>query len=192
MEHPVPQPRQREATLRTPAGSGFVIRNGVPGDATRLAQFAARTFAESFGAENRPEDVVAHEAANYSPALQGAQLADPAMRNLLIESPDRLVGYAQLRSHAPPAIVLDRPVELWRFYIDRPFHGQGLAQRLMAAVHDAALELGAATLWLGVWERNARGIAFYLKSGFVERGTQDYWVGQDRQVDRIMVIPVRR
>jgi GNAT superfamily N-acetyltransferase len=169
-----------------------VIRHGAPGDATRLAQFAARTFAESFGAENRPEDVAAHEAANYSPVLQAAQLADPAMRTILLESPDRLVGYAQLRSHAPPTIVLDRPVELWRFYIDRPFHGKGLAQRLMTAVHDAAAELGAATLWLGVWERNARGIAFYLKCGFVDMGAQYYWVGQDRQVDRIMVVAVER
>ena len=35
------------------------------------------------------------------------------------------------------------------------------AQALMDACADEALKRGGRTLWLGVWERNARAIRFY-------------------------------
>jgi ribosomal protein S18 acetylase RimI-like enzyme len=57
----------------------------------------------------------------------------------------------------------------------------------MAAVLRAAVELGGVTLWLGVWERNPRAIAFYQKCGFRDVGSHDFWFGNDRQTDRVMV-----
>jgi ribosomal protein S18 acetylase RimI-like enzyme len=60
----------------------------------------------------------------------------------------------------------------------------------MLAVHDAARELGGRHLWLGVWERNPRAIAFYAKSGFVDIGSHDFFVGADRQTDQVFVAPV--
>lgn len=62
----------------------------------------------------------------------------------------------------------------------------------MDAVHEAAAELGGQTLWLGVWERNPRAIAFYRKRGYRDVGTTFFFVGPDRQVDRVMVARVRR
>jgi ribosomal protein S18 acetylase RimI-like enzyme len=56
----------------------------------------------------------------------------------------------------------------------------------MDAVANAAQQLGARTLWLGVWERNPRALAFYRKSGFQDVGTQSFMVGEDRQTDRVM------
>jgi diamine N-acetyltransferase len=38
-------------------------------------------------------------------------------------------------------------------------------------------------LWLDVWERNPRGIAFYRKWGFVEVGRQAFMLGEDLQND---------
>jgi ribosomal protein S18 acetylase RimI-like enzyme len=61
---------------------------------------------------------------------------------------------------------------------------------LMAEAHRAARELGGRHIWLGVWEHNPRGIAFYRKTGFVEVGTHDFYVGSDRQTDRVLVVPV--
>jgi ribosomal protein S18 acetylase RimI-like enzyme len=57
----------------------------------------------------------------------------------------------------------------------------------MAASLDAARELGGRTLWLSVWERNPRAIAFYEKTGFRNAGTKDFWVGSDRQTDFVLV-----
>lgn len=57
----------------------------------------------------------------------------------------------------------------------------------METVLDAARELGGRTLWLGVWERNPRAMAFYRKCGFRDAGSHQFVVGTDSQTDRIMV-----
>lgn len=167
------------------------IRRAGPGDAPAVAEFARRTFIEAFGADNRPEDLAAFVASSYGVEKQGRELSDPDVITIVAESGGLLAGYAQVRRNAPPACVTtEAPVELWRFYVDRPWHGRGLAQRLMAGVREAARELGGPAIWLSVWERNPRGIAFYAKCGFRDVGTNDFWVGADRQTDRILVAEV--
>jgi len=37
-----------------------MIRSGEASDATALADLAARTFRDTFAADNRPEDIAAH------------------------------------------------------------------------------------------------------------------------------------
>ena len=63
----------------------------------------------------------------------------------------------------------------------------------MDAVFDATCELGRETLWLGVWEHNARAIRFYEKCGFRDAGSHPFLLGNDLQTDRIMtiVMPLR-
>jgi ribosomal protein S18 acetylase RimI-like enzyme len=45
-------------------------------------------------------------------------------------------------------------------------------------------------MWLGVWERNPRAIAFYLKTGFVSVGSHVFMVGSDPQTDLVLVSPL--
>ncbi|MBT8083349.1 MAG: GNAT family N-acetyltransferase [Gammaproteobacteria bacterium] len=161
-------------------------------DAAELAEFAARTFADAFAADNNPEDLEAHLSANYGPGQQAAELADPSVRTILARSNGELVAYAQVRRNAPPPCVTHAaPVELHRFYVDSRAHGSGLASELMQAVDKAAREFEGRHIWLGVWERNPRAIAFYKKAGFIDVGNTIYMVGPDRQVDRVLVASVR-
>jgi GNAT superfamily N-acetyltransferase len=167
------------------------IRAGTIQDAAALAAFAARTFAETFADDNAAADMQAHLTRSYGVAQQTAELASPAVITLLAEADDRLVGYAQVRyGPAPPCVQPADAIELHRFYVDTPAHGTGVAQRLMAAVCDAARTAGARHLWLGVWEHNVRAIRFYAKCGFVDVGSHDFVLGADRQTDRVMVAPV--
>lgn len=169
----------------------ITIRPGTVGDAVVLAEFAATSFREAFGDDNRPEDLALHLARSYGPHQQGAELADPAITTLLAEDADRLAGYAQVRPGAPPPCVpADGVLELWRFYVGRPWHGRGVAQALMARVVAVARGRGARTLWLGVWERNPRAQAFYRKVGFERVGGQTFLVGTDPQTDHVMALPL--
>ncbi len=157
-----------------------------------MADLAATTFRDAFGADNRPEDLALHLARSYGPAQQAAELAHPSIITLLAYDTAELVGFAQLRRVRPPSCVDPaNAIELWRFYVARAWHGSGVAQELMAAVVQAARDAGGATLWLGVWERNPRAQAFYRKSGFGDVGTQTFLVGTDEQHDRIMAMSLR-
>jgi ribosomal protein S18 acetylase RimI-like enzyme len=164
------------------------LRRAVPADAAALAELAARTFSDTFAADNRPEDMAAHLADRFGVRQQTGELSHPDIITFVAATGGRLIAYAQIRRHSPPNCVTgEAPVELGRFYVDRPWHGRGLAQRLMAAARDAGRELGGRTLWLTVWEHNPRAIAFYVKCGFRDVGTQDFLLGADRQTDRVMV-----
>jgi diamine N-acetyltransferase len=169
--------------------TGTVIRRGVVDDAAALAQFAARTFAEAFGAATAPADMAAHLAGTYRPELQAAELADTGVVTLVAMHEDALVAFAQVRRNAaPPACVTAcDPVEIQRFYADRSVRGTGLTAQLMCHALQAATELGGRHAWLGVWENNARAIAFYRKVGFEEIGLTVYVVGSDAQTDRVFM-----
>jgi ribosomal protein S18 acetylase RimI-like enzyme len=170
----------------------LLIRRAVLSDAAALAELAARTFTDAFASDNRPEDLQAHLVSAYGVSQQSAEIADPNTITLLAQRGGALIGYAQVRRHAvPKCVAQDQPVELQRFYLDRSAHGTGVAKALMAAVHEAAKELGGRNLWLGVWERNARAIAFYSKMGFAKVGSHSFYVGSDRQTDDVMVVPVQ-
>lgn len=166
----------------------IIIRVGVATDASALAELAARTFGETFGADNRPEDMALHTAHTYGTSQQLTELVDPDIATLLVEVDGQLAGYAQLRSGVAPACVTgEEPVELWRFYIARPWHARGAAQSLMRRVESEAYRRGGRTLWLGVWERNERAKAFYHKTGFTDVGSHVFMLGADAQTDRILV-----
>ena len=168
---------------------GLIIRRGRAGDAAALAAFAARTFAEAFGADNTPDDMHAYLAGAYSESRQLAELANPDIVTLLAGGDERqpLVAFAQVRrAPAPRCVTLPSPVEVWRFYVDSAWHGRGLAGALMDRALAAGCELGGASVWLSVWERNPRAIAFYAKCGFRDLGTKLFIVGSDHQTDRVM------
>ncbi len=163
------------------------IRRADAADAAALAALAERTFRDTFAEVNTPENMAAHAAASYGTDKQRAEIESDEIRTLLLELDGAVTGYAQLRNgHAPDCVNADHAVELWRFYIDRSGIGRGLAQHLMDAVVAAAAEWNGRALWLGVWERNPRAIAFYRKCGFVEVGAHVFRLGDDAQTDLIM------
>lgn len=171
----------------------ITIREGQPTDARDLAEIASRTFRETFAEDNRPEDLEHHLTTAYGPEQQLSELTRPDMVTLLGEVDGRLVAYAQLRmGTAPDCVRGDSPVELWRFYVSREWHGRGVAQQLMKSVEAEACRRGGRTLWLGVWERNQRALAYYRKTGFADVGSHVFMLGTDPQTDRIMVRPLQQ
>ena len=170
----------------------FDIRRATDTDAAALAEFGARTFAEAFGADNTAEDLAKHLASAWHPDLQLGEIRDPSLDILLaVDTRGAFAGFAQVRdAHAPEGVATNQPVELVRFYVDRPWQGRGLARALMSAVEECARRRGGRELWLGVWERNLRAQAFYRKCGFEKVGSKIFVVGDDPQTDHVMLKPL--
>lgn len=167
----------------------MTIRKAAAGDAAVVAHLARTTFFETFAATNAAADMALHLEHAYGVPQQTAELRDPRIATLLVEEGGAAIAYAQLRDGPTPACVTGpQPVELWRFYLDREWHGRGVAQALMARVQDEARGRGARTLWLGVWEHNARARAFYAKCGFADVGEHVFLFGTDPQTDRVMAM----
>ena len=167
---------------------GPALHDAAAADAPRLAEFGARTFHETFAADNTPEDMRAHLASTFSAERQLREIEDPDMDTLILADGDQWMGFAQLRAgHVSDGVPPQGSVELWRFYVDQRWHGKGLAALLMDGATQRARRRGAHALWLGVWERNARAQAFYRKHGFQRVGRQVFVVGSDPQTDDVML-----
>ncbi len=167
------------------------VRPAVAADAARLAELGERTFRDTFAPDNRPDDLDQYLRSAFGEAIQRAELADATLATFILDVDGEPVGYAQLCTALPPApIEAAGAIELRRFYLDRAHHGRGLAQTLMDAITGAVTKRDAPGIWLGVWERNARAIAFYRKGGFLDVGSQVFVLGSDPQTDRIMWRPL--
>jgi diamine N-acetyltransferase len=156
-----------------------------------LTDLAARTFYDTFAPDNTPGDMQAYMESAFTPERQAAEIADPRSTFLIAFIGDAPAGYARLLAgDAPEFVPGDRRLELARLYADHAWHGRGVGPALIEACLDEARHGGFTTMWLGVWERNWRAIAFYRKRGFVECGNQVFKLGSDAQTDIVMARPV--
>ena len=164
------------------------FRRATPDDAEALSSFARRSFIETFGPDNDPRDMAMYTERTFTPSAQRREIEDPSRVCLIGEDDAGIAAYALLGiGGTNPAVVAPAPAEIQRFYVDARLHGAGLAGAMMTLVVDTVRALGVETLWLGVWERNARAIRFYEKRGFVDVGSHGFMVGTDLQTDRIMM-----
>jgi ribosomal protein S18 acetylase RimI-like enzyme len=165
----------------------FTLRRAQAPDAAALAELAEQTFRDTFSAVNTPENMDLHCSASFGPAIQAREISDSGLVTTLAESDGQLVGFTQLRLlHGSKAVAFSRPAELHRIYVARTWHGQGLAQELMNNVLEESAREECDGVWLGVWEKNPRALAFYRKYGFRAVGEHPFSLGHDLQRDIIM------
>jgi GNAT superfamily N-acetyltransferase len=167
------------------------IRSAVAADAEGLSRLGEEIFVATFGPDNTPADMDLYCAEAFAPEAFAGAIADPLTEILIASHGGEMIAYAQLhRGEAPPSVAGARPIELMRFYVLAAWHGAGIARELLRSVARRSSELGAATLWLGVWERNPRAIRFYGKYGIEEVGEQPFLLGTDLQRDLVMAAPI--
>ena len=163
------------------------IRRASLGDAGLLAELGARTFSETFAADNNPEDMAAYLASSFNLTRQATELADAASTFFIAEVSGIAAGYAKLHAGEPEeGIEGAKPVELVRLYVLREWLGRGVGEALMRACVEEARRAGHETMWLGVWERNGRAQSFYRKWNFRAVGEHVFQLGSDPQTDILM------
>lgn len=163
----------------------MILRRATSEDAAALAALALKTFLDTFAAVNRAEDMDVYIREFFGETQQRREIENPDVVTLVVEQDAALIAYSQLR---PTPANAAGDVEVVRFYVEQSHHGRGIAQTLMDAVFTEARALGATTLWLGVWEHNARAIAFYRKCGFAKVGAHAFILGSDLQTDWEMAL----
>ncbi len=171
-------------------GLPVTVSAATSADASALAALGARTFLATYAADNLP-GLVDHVRASFSPTRQAAELADPLVTHLVAEQDGEPVGYAMLSAAAPETVRATAPLQLARLYVDEDVQGRGVGGALMSEVLHVSAERGHDVLWLTVWERNRRARAVYARWGFVDVGSTVFDMAGDRQVDRVLVLPLR-
>ncbi|UOG74329.1 GNAT family N-acetyltransferase [Hymenobacter tibetensis] len=158
--------------------------------ATQLADLGRQTFQDTFAADNRPEDMAAYIAANFSAEKQLAELEDTDTVFLLARMQQELVGYAKLHFNSTRGVEAnktpDARVEIERLYVRQDWIGTGLGATLMRRAIEEARKNACRSVVLGVWEKNTRAIEFYQRFGFKVIGQHEFVLGTDVQTDLLM------
>jgi GNAT superfamily N-acetyltransferase len=163
------------------------VRRARTDEARLLAKLGAQTFAETFAQDNTPENMAAYLADSFSVERLTAELIDPLSIFFIAEVDGIAAGYAMIHSgEALAEVTGDKPIELVRLYVSQKWLGRGVGPALMRECIEQARALGFQTIWLGVWERNHRAQAFYLKWNFHEVGEHPFQLGSDLQRDLLM------
>jgi ribosomal protein S18 acetylase RimI-like enzyme len=171
----------------------FAIRTATDADAIALAEVAAVTFPLACPPHTTQEAKSSFIASVLSPQRFTEYAADRRRRLFVAEDETgAIVGYAMLNLGEPTdddvrAAVTVRPTaELSKCYVLPGHHGEGVAARLMEASLAAAVDAGAAGVWLGVNEENARAQRFYGKHGFERVGAKRFLIGDRLEHDWVM------
>lgn len=167
------------------------IRRADMDAAAALHLLAAETFPLACPPGTRQEDIDEHIARHLSEERFAEYLSDPRREIWIAGDVDRaaLDGYTMLVYAEPSdpdvaaALTTHPTVELSKCYVRAGGHGGGIAGQLIAASIAAARRRGAAAIWLGVNQHNARANRFYEKNGFVIVGTKTFSVADDPQED---------
>ena len=166
------------------------LRRATADDATLLAAFAAQAFADTYRELSDAQEIADYVAEHFRPEDIAAVIADPTCVTLLAEVGEQLAGYAIVKAGEAPGCVPGPTVQLWRLYLGAGFIGQGLGAQLMRAAQAEAGRQGAATLWLGVYDRNVRAVRFYERFGFRKVGGREFLFGGQVYIDPVYAAPV--
>ena len=160
--------------------SPVTIHRADLGDDLALSTVGSATFLETFAGMVNGVDILAHCARQHAQSVYRAWLASPEYALFLatVDPGAAPVGYAVL-SPADVPIADPRPddLEVKRIYLLSRFHGAGTGRALIDAALDEAKARKAARVLIGVYEGNARAVAFYRKCGFTVAGTRRFSVG---------------
>ncbi|MGA9714527.1 MAG: GNAT family N-acetyltransferase [Aeromicrobium sp.] len=194
---------RRDRPRRRCAGRGRQLsaRPATTADLEPLADLAARTFPLAAPDDATTESLAQFIEENLSAARFAEHLADPACDVLVHDSASNkgsIDGYVLLVAGEPDdpdvvaALTIKPTIMLSKFYVAPDAHGQGLADQLMVATLAAAEARGAASLWLGVNQENARAQRFYARQGFDQVGTKRFQVGDRLEHDFVLQRALRR
>lgn len=161
------------------------IRIATLQDVEALCQIGAKTFVETYGEQNTPENLQNYLEEKFNKKQISDELQTDETVFLLVELKNETIGYAKMRinlaENSDP-----KSLEIERIYIEKAFHGQKFGAILMQKCIDVSRDKGYQSLWLGVWEYNPKAIAFYNKWGFEIFGTHIFQLGDDAQTDYLM------
>lgn len=162
-------------------------------DVNTIRDLSIATFAETFASLNTEEDMEQYNERHFSTDELQREIDNPDSTFMVAKVDGVPAGYMKVNvGDAQTEEMLGNRMEVQRLYILRQYKRNGLGARFMHTAFDMARAQGKSVIWLGVWEHNDAAIAFYKRMGFVQFGSHDFVLGEDRQTDLLMEAAVDR
>lgn len=167
--------------------TAVTVRMVEPDELELLQKISKETFLEAFSAANSQKNIKVYLSQSFSSEKLTEAFRNPDSAFYFACLDRRTVGYLKLNfGQAQTEIQADNAVEIERIYVLKEFLGKKVGQALYEKSIEIAMQKHADYIWLGVWEKNLRAIAFYKKNGFVAFDTHVFKLGDEDQTDIMM------
>lgn len=165
----------------------IILRKCMPDDLETPRVLSCKTYKETFAPLNSPKNMQMFLGEAYGLEKLRSELSETNSVFYFLYLNQELCGYLKLNESPSQTDINDvQSLELERIYVDAKFQGRGLGRVLMEHAIEIARERKKSYVWLGVWEKNDKAIAFYQKNGFYKIGTHLFIMGDEEQIDYIM------
>mgnify|MGYP001028387125 CR=1 FL=1 len=153
-----------------------------------LQKLAKKTFFETYAPYNSAENMQHYLDTNFSIKKLKEELSNPdSAFYAALNTEKQHIGYIKLNLRSAQTDLQDQnTMEVERIYILQEFQGQKAGQFLLNNALEIARKNHVDNLWLGVWEKNIKAIAFYKKNQFTNFATHIFRFGDDEQLDILM------
>ena len=156
-------------------------------DLAPLCDLSRKTFLSAFKHLNSAENMLAYLDKAYCPEQLLRELNNPYSVFYFAFDGETPIGYIKVNEAPAQTDIYDEAsLELERIYLLREFQGLGLGKELLEKAISIGKQKKKRYMWLGVWDKNIKAIAFYQENGFVVVGEHPFVMGNDRQNDFIM------
>lgn len=160
-------------------------------DIEQLQQISQLTFIETFAALNSKEDMEKYIKESLSKEKLMAELSQHSSCFYFAILNGTVIGYLKLNfGQSQTELKGENSLEIERIYVLKAFHGKRVGQLFYEKAIQVAWQAKMEYVWLGVWEKNPRAIAFYKKNGFIEFDKHIFKLGSDEQTDILMKLPL--
>jgi diamine N-acetyltransferase len=157
-------------------------------DSRNLQEISYETFNETFKHQNSPENMNAYLERAFNLKQLEKELSNISSQFFFVYFNNEVAGYLKVNTNdAQSEEMGDESLEIERIYIKNEFQKHGLGKYLLNKAIDIAMEHNKKKIWLGVWEKNDNAITFYKKMGFVQTGAHSFYMGNEEQIDFIMI-----
>jgi diamine N-acetyltransferase len=157
-------------------------------DSRKLQEISYETFNDTFKDQNSPENMNGYLERAFNLKQIEKELSNIFSQFFFVYFNNEVAGYLKVNTNdAQSEEMGDQSIEIERIYIKKEFQKHGLGKNLLEMAIGIATEHNKQKIWLGVWEKNENAIAFYKKMGFVQTGAHSFYMGDEEQMDFIMI-----
>lgn len=157
-------------------------------DLHKLQEISYETFDDTFKDQNSPENMNTYLERAFNLKQLKKELSDISSQFFFVYYNDEVAGYLKVNiNDAQSEEMGNESLEMERIYIKNKFQRHGLGKYLLDKAMEIVIERNKKKIWLGVWEKNENAIAFYKKMGFVHTGSHAFYMGDEEQIDLIMM-----
>jgi diamine N-acetyltransferase len=157
-------------------------------DIDQLVQISWQTFFDSFNHLNTPANMSAYMDKAFTHEKLLSEIQNKNSQFYFVKDGNQTIGYLKVnQKDAQTEFKDDISMEIERIYILDGHQSNGYGTLLLDKVKEIAVSSGIKYVWLGVWEKNPAAIRFYERNGFDVFSSHEFQMGDEVQIDKLMI-----